>query len=269
MAAVLLVGLADDLRGVGPMAKVAVQTVAAVGLCFAMDPPHAIALPGGGAIELGSLAWLATVLWLVGVSNAFNMIDGLDGLASGAGCLSACTLALIGLAGGASWAPLAGGLAGALLGFLRYNRGPASIFLGDSGSLSVGFALAALALTAATSDAGEVAIAVPVLVLALPVADAALVIARRLRAGRPLFAADREHVHHRLLARGLDGRVAVGGLVALQASCACLAWLLAVEEPRTRPWVLATGVAALALGAWLLRPRARLAGATVEGQRSA
>ncbi len=262
MGAVLLVGLADDLRGVSPVAKVAVQAIAAFGLCAQAGTLRAVALPWVGTIDLGPLAWPLTILWLVGLSNAFNMIDGMDGLAAGSGCVSACVLALVGLGSGASWAPVAAALAGALLGFLPWNRGPASLFLGDSGSLSIGFALAALALEGATNRAGAAEIAVPVLVLALPLADAALAIGRRVRARRSLFLADREHVHHLLLARGLDAPSVVGGLVALQASCGCLAWLLAAARPEAKLWAFAGAVALLLLGLWRLRrPPERVAGA--------
>lgn len=259
--AVLLVGLADDLRGVSPAMKVAVQAAAAFGLCAQTGAVRAVALPWGGPIELGALAWPLTVLWLVGLSNAFNMIDGLDGLAAGSGCVSASVLTLAALVSGSTYAALAAALAGGLLGFLRYNRAPASIFLGDSGSLSVGFALAALALEAATNDTGEVAMVVPVLALALPLVDAGLAVLRRLRARRSLFAADREHLHHQLLARGLHAEAAVGALVALAGACGCLAWFLAVSRPQAKLWALAGAVAALGAGLWRLRrPRARIVG---------
>jgi UDP-GlcNAc:undecaprenyl-phosphate/decaprenyl-phosphate GlcNAc-1-phosphate transferase len=253
MGAVLLVGLADDMRGASPATKVAVQAAAAFGLCAQAGAVRSIVLPWGAPIELGALAWPLTILWLIGLSNAFNMIDGLDGLAAGNGSATACVLTLAALAQGSPVAPLAAALAGALLGFLWYNRAPASIFLGDSGSLSVGFALAALALQAATNEAGEVALAVPVLALALPLADAGLAIVRRLRARRPLFAADREHLHHLLVARGLDAETAAGALVALAGACGCLAWFLAVSRPQARLWALAGTVVALGAGVRRLR----------------
>jgi UDP-GlcNAc:undecaprenyl-phosphate GlcNAc-1-phosphate transferase len=256
MGAVLLVGLADDLRGVSPATKVAVQAAAAFGLCAQAGAVRAIVLPWVGPVELGALAWPLTVLWLIGLSNAFNMIDGLDGLAAGSGCVSAFVLALAALASGSPVAAVAAALAGALLGFLRYNRAPASIFLGDSGSLSVGFALAALALPAATNDAGEVAMAVPVLALALPLTDAGLAIVRRVRARRSLFAADREHLHHLLLARGHAPASAASTLVALAAAAACLGWFLAVSRPQAKLWALLCTAAALGTGLWSLgRPQ--------------
>ena len=226
VGAVLLVGLAHDLRGIALPARLALQAAAAVLLCAHLGVVHAIALPGGGSLALGSFGWPLTVLWLVGVARAFRLADGLDGVAAGSGSVSLAVLMLAALAHGEPSAPAAAALAGALLGFLRYNRPPASACLGDAGSLSIGFALAALALDATTNDAGEVAAPVVLLALALPLAEGAFTIVRRLRPGRSLFAPDREHIHDRLLARGLDRQTAARTLVALAGSCACLAWFL-------------------------------------------
>jgi UDP-GlcNAc:undecaprenyl-phosphate GlcNAc-1-phosphate transferase len=254
MGAVLLVGLADDLRGVGPPVKLAVEAAAAFGLCAQVGAVRAVSVPWLGPIELGVLAWPLTVIWLIGVSNAFNMIDGLDGLAAGSGCVSASVLALLLLARGDPAAPVAAALGGALLGVLRSNRSPASIFLGGGGSLSIGFALGALALQGAANDAGEVSLALPLLVLALPLADATLAVARRARDWRSLFAADRGHLHHRLLSR-LDGQAVVSGLVVLQGAAACFAWFLAVTRPQSKLWALAGTLGALVAGLLQLRPR--------------
>jgi UDP-GlcNAc:undecaprenyl-phosphate GlcNAc-1-phosphate transferase len=258
MGAVLLVGLAHDLSPIWAPVRLALQAAAALGLCAQAGVVRTIAMPGGGAFDLGVFGWPLTVLWLVGVSNAFNLIDGLDGLAAGSGSLSLGVLVVAALAHGDPSAPAAAALAGALLGFLRYNRSPASIFLGDAGSLSVGFALAALALQTTTNDAGEMALTVAVLALGLPLAEGAFTLWRRLRLGRSLLTRDRGHLHDRLLARGLDRETAARALVSFGGTCACLGWLLAVARPQSKAWALAGALVSLAVGLWSLR-RARAA----------
>jgi UDP-N-acetylmuramyl pentapeptide phosphotransferase/UDP-N-acetylglucosamine-1-phosphate transferase/HEAT repeat protein len=251
--AVLLVGLADDVRGVGLSTKLGVQLAAALGLCAQTGVVHAIALPGGGSLELGVLGWPLTVAWLVTVSHAFNLIDGLDGLAASSGSISLAVLLLAALAHGEPWAPVTAALGGALLGFLRYNRAPASVFLGDGGSLSLGFALAGLALETTTSPAGEVALVVVLLALALPLTEGVLTVVRRLRARRPLVRAGRDHLHHWLLSRGLDPESAVAALVALSGGPACLAWFFTVSRPQAKLWALAGALVSLGAGLWRLR----------------
>jgi UDP-N-acetylmuramyl pentapeptide phosphotransferase/UDP-N-acetylglucosamine-1-phosphate transferase len=173
-AAVLLVGVADDLRGVPVAVVLGVQALAALGLVAQAGPVRAVGLPGGLTIPLGALALPLTALWLLAVANAFDAIDRVDGLAAGGGALAAAVLAAIALgherAGGAV---VGAALAGALAGFFRYNRRPASIFLGDGGSLACGFVLGAVALWAATDADGVLRPGVPVAVVVLPLLLAA------------------------------------------------------------------------------------------------
>ncbi len=190
----------------------------------------------GETLLLGWLAAPITLLWMIGITNAFNLIDGLDGLAAGVGLIASVTLALIALLAG-RWdvALIAAALAGALAGFLYYNFSPASIFMGDSGSMFVGYILAALYVRG-TQQAGRVPLLAPVLALALPIADTLLAIVRRglrpssapgLLPGRLLaiFRRDREHIHHRLIAAGLGESRAVLVLYGAAAASGLLAVL--------------------------------------------
>jgi UDP-GlcNAc:undecaprenyl-phosphate/decaprenyl-phosphate GlcNAc-1-phosphate transferase len=232
------VGLIDDLRPLSPSAKLAVEIVAA-----------AIVMQAGLRIEhvtiadhtweLGLLAWPVTLVWVVGLTNAFNLIDGIDGLAAGVSVIAggACAAILI-LRGHTSEALLLAALAGAGLGFLIYNFPPASIFLGDGGSLLFGFVLAATAITGWQKGATALAAGVPILIFALPIADSASTLVRRLRQGGDqrgsirtalarLAQPDRAHIHHRLLGLGLSTRNTVLLLYAITLVLSSIAILTA------------------------------------------
>jgi len=141
--------------------------------------------------------------------NVVNLIDGIDGLAAGVSSISAVTLLFVALRQGqAGVAILTAALAGSALGFLRYNFNPAKIFMGDAGSNFIGFALAAIAIQGTLKSAATVAVAVPVLALGLPIFDTFFAIVRRVESGRPIGEADRGHLHHRLLDKGLSQRQA-------------------------------------------------------------
>ena len=214
-AMVFLVGLADDVLGVSPLHKVLVETAAAAmvvatGLRFSV-----VSLPGRDGLALGIMAGVATVVWIVGATNAFNLIDGLDGLAGGVAAIISLSLVVCALLQGHRFTVvLVAGLAGACLGFLRHNWAPARIFLGDAGSLTVGFLLAIAAVQASIKASTAVVILVPILVLGLPVMDTLLVMLARFlgSSGDPLWArllslgrADLQHVHH-LLAQSTHSR---------------------------------------------------------------
>ena len=223
---VFLFGVFDDLVGVSPKWKFAAQAAAGTLLYFLGGQIHAINVPFFGEVGLATPASFAlTMVWVVGISNAFNLIDGLDGLASGASLFAALVMLVVSLFMGHTLAiVITLALAGALIGFLRYNLNPASIFLGDSGALFIGFLLAALSLLSAQKASTAVAVAIPLMAFGLPVIDTGFTIARRLLSGKPLFEGDREHIHHKLLERGwsqrrvafvLYGVCAVFGIVAL------------------------------------------------------
>jgi UDP-GlcNAc:undecaprenyl-phosphate GlcNAc-1-phosphate transferase len=221
-AATFLLGLYDDLRQLRARYKFAVQIAIAIAIFAAGVRIDIIALPLIGQIHFNPVMGLFfTIFWFVGLTNAFNLIDGLDGLASGAAMFALTTMfvvATINQQAGAALVTLA--VAGATLGFLRYNFHPASIFLGDSGSLFLGFMLAGIGAISSQKGSTVVAIAIPLVSLGLPVLDTSLAIIRRFLRGQPIFSADRGHIHHRLLSLGHSpAKVAL----LMYAGCAVLA----------------------------------------------
>jgi UDP-GlcNAc:undecaprenyl-phosphate GlcNAc-1-phosphate transferase len=219
-AAVTGIGILDDIYDVRPLHKVAVQAVAGAYLYVNGYRIDAVSNPlSGSSVELGWLSVPLTLLWFVGMSNAFNLIDGMDGLAAGVGLFSTTTL-FIACVINERWeiAIVAAALGGALLGFLRYNFNPASIFLGDSGALLIGFALAAIAVRGSMKSSAVVAIAAPLMALAVPILDAGIAVFRRLVRGHDVFEADGDHIHHRLLHMGLTPRRVVIILYAVAAA---------------------------------------------------
>ncbi len=205
---IMLLGAYDDLRGMNAIVKFV--AVAAITLLFYALGGRigGLSIPFVGQVTLHPIVGcLLTLIWVVGITNAFNLIDGIDGLASGSALFSSLVLLTVSLLQGkASVAVVALALTGALAGFLRYNFNPASIFLGDSGSLFVGFSLAALSITGSQKASTAVAVAIPILAFGLPVVDTTVTIGRRLLSGKPVFKGDREHIHHKLLARGWSQR---------------------------------------------------------------
>jgi len=246
---IFCLGIYDDLHGASPYVKFAVQAVAA-GALF-LGGMRILNLP----LIFGSshtLPWFvdlpATVLWVVAVTNAFNLIDGLDGLAAGSGLFSTIVFFVVALVN-QSWlgALMSITLAGAILGFLRFNFNPATIFLGDSGSLFIGFMLSALALAGAQKAPTFVAVAIPVVSFGLPILETSLSVLRRLISGRPIFTADREHIHHKLLEMGLSHRQVVIVLYAVSALFAMLSLFLLWPTGSTLGLVLAV----VGTGIWL------------------
>jgi UDP-GlcNAc:undecaprenyl-phosphate GlcNAc-1-phosphate transferase len=155
-------------------------------------------------------AWPITCLWLVGLCNAVNLIDGLDGLAAGVSLFATLSIFATSIRWGeAEAALLCIALAGTLLGFLRYNFYPARIFMGDAGALLLGFLLGVISIMKGSKSTSAVALLIPITALGIPILDTAVAILRRLRKRKHLFVADREHLHHRLLHIGLSHRYAV------------------------------------------------------------
>ena len=204
------VGLLDDLQGMRARAKLAAQVVIALvvyGMGMSIDR-----LDGPwGTLELGIWSLPLTVVWVVVVVNAVNLIDGLDGLASGVAFIAISAFFAISLVmrGGDPLLPVLAAAVGAILGFLRFNLHPASIIMGDTGSMLLGFLLAAAGIGLTQALPVGAPFWIPLVVLGLPLADTGRVIVRRLAAGQAIFSPDRRHVHHRLLARGLSQRGAV------------------------------------------------------------
>jgi UDP-GlcNAc:undecaprenyl-phosphate GlcNAc-1-phosphate transferase len=211
LAVVFAVGLLDDVRGMRAGVKFGGQLVAAAFPIFFGLRIEFFGNPfGPGVLHLGLWSYPLTALWLVAFANVFNLIDGLDGLAAGvAGIAALSFLALAIDMNQAIAALLAAGLIGACLGFLRYNFNPASIYMGDSGAMSIGFVLGCVSLTGVMKSAAAISLIAPLLIIGVPVFDTASAIIRRWRYGRPIHEADNGHIHHRLLARGFSQRQTV------------------------------------------------------------
>ena len=231
---IFLVGVVDDIRGLGPGTKLACECAAAVVMMSSGLLIERVTLLGN-TWPLQWLAWPVTAAWLVGVTNAFNLIDGVDGLAAGiVSVAGAACAAILVVRGHTPEAMLLTAFVGAYLGFLRFNFAPASIFLGDGGSLLAGFLLASTAITGWQKGATALATAVPLLLFAVPIADSVFALLRRSLArpadGRTLIATlhqiaqpDRAHIHHRLLALGWSARRTVIILYTVTAILSLLA----------------------------------------------
>ncbi len=244
--AVFLLGLYDDLRSVGPYWKIAVQSLAAGVLFMAGFQIKTTDLAGLGHVFSWALSLLLTIVWILLITNAFNLIDGLDGLAAGSAFFSMAVIFVAALGRqNVTVSLLTLALAGATCGFLRFNFYPATIFLGDSGSLFIGYLLGALALAESAKATTAVAVAIPVVAFGLPLVDVALAIVRRLLRGSHLFRGDGDHIHHRLLKRGLSHRDAVLLLYATSAGFGLLSLTL-LGGPNRLSMVLAV----LGIGVW-------------------
>jgi UDP-GlcNAc:undecaprenyl-phosphate GlcNAc-1-phosphate transferase len=204
---IFLLGFYDDLRGLGPYWKFAIQAVAAVILYAGGVGVQQLDLFSAGHSLRTIIGLPLSVIWILLITNAFNLIDGLDGLAAGSAFFSTLILFVTSLSVSNSMvALLTIALAGTILGFLRFNFHPASIFLGDSGSMFIGFMLAALALEGSQKAPTMIAVAIPVISSGFPILDVALAVSRRFLGGKPLFSGDSDHIHHKLLKRGLSQR---------------------------------------------------------------
>jgi UDP-GlcNAc:undecaprenyl-phosphate GlcNAc-1-phosphate transferase len=224
------VGFADDRRAIPAKIKLLLQIVSVAPLLLAGVTISALSHPlvRQQAIMLPTwLSFLVTVLWVVGVTNAINLIDGLDGLAAGVAAISCVALAFIALVWGQfGVALLCAAIAGSAMGFLPWNWHPASILMGDTGAYFLGFLIAAVTIEGAFKMAAAIAIFVPLLVLAVPLLDTAVSPLRRFLTGRPVFLADREHIHHRLIALGLSEPRVVMLTYAVTAVCGGVAVLI-------------------------------------------
>lgn len=231
---VFAAGLMDDVRGLSPRVKLIAQIAAA---CFVVAyglTPSAVAVTSGGTSWTVDpiLATCVVVFWIVGITNAVNLIDGLDGLAGTFVLLAVILIIGTGLSLRSAIDPT--GLlviGGAVLGFLRYNWTPARIFMGDAGSMTLGFLLAVLSIVAATDAERVTHPAIPVLILSFPIADTGLAIARRWIRGIPFSVADDRHLHHQLRRIGFSVREVVGTLVAIFLSITVVGLLVVFAPP--------------------------------------
>lgn len=245
---VFLLGIADDLVGVSAVKKLLVQVAAAWIVVEGGWRFEVVGLPAGAELHLGPLSGFLTVLWIVGVTNAVNLFDGLDGLVSGVVAIIAASLLVFAFLQGRPYAVmLLAGIAGACLGFLPHNSDPARIFMGDAGSQPLGFLLAALSVYCSLKSSTTVAILVPLLALGVPVIDTLLVMQVRFLE-RPkgklfnrvlrIFDADRNHLHHLLESLVVARRNAVRWIYVMVAFSAVMALTVAVTKRGGLGWVL-------------------------------
>jgi len=207
---VMSIGLLDDLKGMRARWKFLLQAVVA-SLAFWMGfRIEAVSLPFGGVLEMGFFSYVITIIWIVGIINAVNLIDGLDGLAGGIAFFVLVFNFMVAVSNNSFlMALVAAALAGAVLGFLFYNFNPASIFMGDSGSMFIGYVLALAAINSGQKSSTTVALLTPIVAMGVPIMDTLFSMVRRFLERQPLFAPDRGHIHHRLLAMGLNHKRSV------------------------------------------------------------
>lgn len=274
---VFILGTWDDIKTLEPKPKFAVQFIAASLIYFAGFEINITTLQAGPTLHF-LVSYPLTILWIVGITNAFNLIDGLDGLASGVSIIALCTIAVISLIDGQSGIVLTSIiLSGAILGFLWYNFRPATIFLGDSGSLFLGFVLALLSIKSLTKTSTAFAIFVPLLALGLPIIDTLLSIVRRFfswflptpnekeesgegfsisNALKSLFKPDKSHIHHQLINRGLSHQNTVLVLYLVSILFGLVALVVSMtQQTETTILVMLLVVAAIKKGINQLRYR--------------
>jgi len=243
---ILALGAVDDLRGTRPWAKLGIQTCSALTLVLFGYGVPLITNPFGESFASGIMNAPLTVLWVLVVINATNLIDGLDGLASGAVLIASMSLWWVARTHGDFYVMFLSSLmAGATLGFLRYNFPPARVFMGDTGSHFLGLTLAAISLLENRKGTAAVTLLFPLVAMGLPIADSVLAFVRRAIRGTPVWHADSEHIHHRLLRLGLSPKNALFVLWYLCLYLGVMAVVLAAM-PRQYAWMM-LGLLALGL----------------------
>ncbi|HZK18703.1 MAG TPA: MraY family glycosyltransferase [Clostridia bacterium] len=267
-------GIVDDIKGVPAKLKLLGQIVAAASIVpFGISVDFITNPFSQGIIYLGLLGVPLTILWVVTVTNAINLIDGLDGLAAGVSCVAALTLAAVagsqvyyeGMQSQGEIMFLALILAASLLGFLKYNFNPARIFLGDSGSMMLGFTLSALSVMGLAKSATVISLIIPIIILGVPLFDVALAVVRRFFNRQPIFAADKDHVHHRLLAAGMGHRKAVVAIYCVSIVLGLSAFILTLVTTNQAMLLLV----ALSLVILFIANKAGIIGKKVKGKYQA
>ncbi|MFW5986020.1 MAG: glycosyltransferase family 4 protein [Halanaerobiales bacterium] len=250
---ILIIGFIDDIYELSPRVKLFGQIIAAIILILFGIKINFVTNPLGGMLYLGYWGIPLTLLWVVGVTNTVNLVDGLDGLAAGISAIAALTLFFVGLQEGQSLAAImALTLAGSSLGFLKYNFNPAEIFMGDTGAMFCGFILAAISVSGALKSAATVTLIVPVLALGVPIFDTVFAIIRRVCNGKPIGKADNGHIHHRLLALGMNQRQAVLSVYIISIGLGMMALIVNGSRLQDAVAILALVVIGLIYGAWKL-----------------
>ena len=248
---IVLVGVIDDYKNLPAKVKLVGQILAAAVLVIAFDVRiDFITDPFGDYIYTEWLAIPVTIFWIVGLTNTVNLIDGLDGLAAGVSTIASITIFLVALQQGILLvAVLTAALAGAAFGFLYYNFNPARIFMGDSGSMFLGYMLAGISVIGAVKSAATIALIVPILALGLPILDTTFAIVRRYRGGVPIFKPDKGHLHHRLLDLGFSQRQAVLLMYVISALLGLSAVALTEVSSQFAILIVCVVVAAVLFGA--------------------
>lgn len=230
-AIIAVVAFFDDRFNLRPLPRLAAQCVAA-GIAVALGGRiQFISVPtrlfGVQTIDLGNWMSIAvTIIWIVGMTNAMNWIDGLDGLAAGISSIASGTVLILATLQGRPQLAVAivtAALAGGCLGLLPYNRNPAKVFMGDTGSMFLGYVLGVISVQGLFKFYAAISFLIPILVLALPILDSSSAILRRISEGKSPFAADRSHIHHKLIDMGLSQKQAVGFLYVLSGTLSLIA----------------------------------------------
>jgi UDP-GlcNAc:undecaprenyl-phosphate GlcNAc-1-phosphate transferase len=242
------VGLLDDVRGLPPSAKFIAQVAAALIAYYFGVRLESATLGYGVGVPVGILSAPLVLLWIIGVTNAYNFIDGLNGLAGGIAIVACATIAIVAvmLSNIAVLVP-AVALGGAMLGFMHYNFPKARVFLGDSGSMSTGFLLAVFLLKSAEVPGPSVLVVVPILALFVPLLDVMLAIIRRWLRGVPLSGADARHIHHRLMALGLSQERTSIFLWGLALAMAAFGMIMALTAPYVATSIALFGLVGLSI----------------------
>jgi UDP-GlcNAc:undecaprenyl-phosphate GlcNAc-1-phosphate transferase len=242
-------GLWDDLRRLKAPVKLAVQVAAALVAYYGGIQIENVTVPGSMGLHLGWLSLPVTVFWFLLIINAMNLIDGLDGLAAGIAFFASLVLMILCLTGQKPLIALGlAALAGANLGFLRYNFNPASIFMGDSGSYFLGFMLAALSVLGPIKSQAAAAILIPIIALGLPIVDVIFAPLRRFFFGHGPFEPDRDHLHHRLIRLGCNQRTAVFVLYGITVCMGALSLIMVHTNDKEASLLLMAIGAAAVLG---------------------
>lgn len=245
---ILLLGVVDDVFDLPAKVKFAGQVGIALLVALGGLRIRGLTNPFDGYLDLGWWSIPLTVLWFVSLTNVMNLVDGLDGLAAGVASIAAAALWVVAVGKGQHLVALATlALSGAAAGFLPHNFNPAKIFMGDAGSMFLGFTLAGIAVQGALKGAATIALVIPVVALGLPVFDTACAIIRRFQNGQPIYEADRAHIHHRLLALGLSTKQAVLVLYLLSAILGSTAIVISRLSPGPTAVLMVAVVAALLL----------------------
>ena len=232
-AFIFFVGLIDDIRTKGLRARIKflAQIAAAIAVCSAGIRIEKVAIADWLTLDFGWFSWPLTLLWIVGITNAVNLSDGLDGLAAGLAAIACGVIAVFAVhSGNVVMAVLMLALLGSLTGFLFFNFSPAKIFMGDCGSLFLGFTIASASVMCATKSTALVGIALPVLALGIPIFDTLFSMLRRFLERRSMFAPDRRHFHHRLIDLGLKQRQVVITIYVITLLCAGLGMFMMVTR---------------------------------------